>query len=246
MPSSDSMTSIFTSSGSERRECFRAFTTASLPLASTARTSPFTPFTSSRFPAASLPCQLKSWACILTAAATDSSAVIKELRINSSTWGHASTFGCRSGRTAARIGSVFLRVLRSVIRGVIQRIADRGRDGRAVEMEVEIEVGVVVIVIVVVAVLLGLPLILVVPGHLDLHFTGATQLDVAIERLHLEPCRRGAPANPECEAVLAGTHRVHREARVEIAVECRDRTGDARTRRNHHCHVPVMCRRPRR
>src|SRR5258706_5653647 len=189
MPSGDSTTSIFTSSGSERRECFRAFTTASPPLASTARTSPFTPFTSSRFPAARRPCQLKSWAVSAATAPTHSALVSRTVRISAPLLMRVQTVG------GLVLPAVQLRVLTRVSRCVLRRIL-RGvfgcvRRGVAcgvcahaarIPADARVRVGVVILVVVVVVVVLIVVVLALDPVA---HLLRPAQLDVALERFQL-------------------------------------------------------------
>src|SRR5947207_12253428 len=190
MPSGDSTTSIFTSSGSERRECFRAFTTASPPLASTARTSPFTPFTSSRFPTARRPCQLKSWAVSAATAPTHSAVVSRAVRIAAPLLMRVQTVG------GLVLPAVQLRVLTRVSRCVLRRIL-RGvfgceRRGVAcgvcahaarIPADARIRVGVVILVAVVVVVVVVVVLMVVVLAVDPVaQLQRPAQLDVALER----------------------------------------------------------------
>src|SRR6266478_4872033 len=176
MPSSDSTTLISTSSGSERRECLRAFTTASAPLASTARTSPFTPFTSSRFPAAIRPCQLKSCAPAVASATQHSTATVSRVRMVILRSVRGSVGRRRRVAVRATIGTrVLVRVARRV-----------GRDIVHLEMKAEARVVVVVIVIVIFIVILVFAI-----DPLP-HLLGTAHVDVALERLELHACAPGA------------------------------------------------------
>src|SRR5712664_3331357 len=170
MPSSVSTTSIFTSSGSERRACFRAFTTASAPLASTARTSPFTPFTSSRLPAASRPCQLKSCAVALVSAPRDSALAIKTVRIESPRLVLCRTLPLVGVRVCPTVGP---RVL-----GCVCCCVSRCVRGDAAKGEVQAGIGIaVVLVFVLVVFVLAIDPI---PQLL-----GTAQVDIPLERLQL-------------------------------------------------------------
>src|SRR6267378_2468664 len=191
MPSGDSTTSILTSSGSERRECFLAFTTASAPLANTARTSPFTPFTSSRFPAASRPCQLKSWAVSAATAPTHSAVVSRTVRIAAPLLMRVQAVGifvlpAVQLRVLTRVSR---RVLRCILRGVFRCVRRRvacGVCGHAGQIpgEARIPVGVVILVIVVVVVVVVL-VVLVLAIDPILHLLGTAHVDISLERLQL-------------------------------------------------------------
>src|SRR5947208_3685702 len=189
MPASDSTTLISTSSGSERRACLRAFTPASAPLASTARTSPFTPFTSSRFPAAIRPCQLKSWAVSAATAPMQSAVVSRTVRIAAPLLMRVQAVG------VLVLPAVHLRiltrvsrcVLRRILRGVfwcVRRGVACGVCGHAAQSpaEARIRVGVVILVVVVVVVVL---VVFVLPIDPIVQLLGTAQLDVALERFQL-------------------------------------------------------------
>src|SRR6266481_105406 len=171
MPSSDSTTLISTSSGSERRACLRAFTTASAPLASTARTSPFTPFTSSRFPAARRPCQLKSWAVSAATAPTHSAVVSRTVRIAAPLLMRVQAVGILV------LPAVHLRVLTRVSRCIRCGVFG-GVPGNAarIEAEARVQIVVVVVLILVVFVLAIDP----IP-----HLLGTAHVDIPLERLQL-------------------------------------------------------------
>src|SRR6266436_1758155 len=188
MPASDSTTLISTSSGSERRACFRALTTASAPLASTARTSPFTPFTSSRFPAASRPCQLKSWAVSAATAPTHSTVVSRTVRIGAPLLMRVQAVG------VLVLPAVHLRVLtrvsRCVLRGILRRVLGcircgvfGGVPGNAARIEAEARVQIVVVVVLIVFVLAIDP----IP-----HLLGTAHVDIPLERLQLHARAPGA------------------------------------------------------
>src|SRR6266536_4537748 len=191
MPSGDSTTSIFTSSGSERRECFRAFTTASPPLASTARTSPFTPFTSSRFPAARRPCQLKSWAVSAATAPTHSAVVSRTVRIAAPLLMRVQTVG------GLVLPAVHLRVLTRVSRCVRRGVA-RGVCAHAARIPADARVRVRVVILVVVVVVLIVFVLAVDPVA---ELLRPAQLDVPLERFQLHP--RAPRADLERLAMLA-------------------------------------------
>src|SRR5260370_24166333 len=225
MPSGDSTTSILTSSGSERRECFRAFTTASAPLANTARTSPFTPFTSSRFPAARRPCQLKSWAVSAATAPTHSAVVSRTVRIAAPLLMRVQTV------VGLVLPAVHLRVLTRVSRCVLRRIL-RGVSGcvrrgvacgvRAHAARIPAEARIRVVVVVVVMFMM----ILVLPIDPLPHLLGTAHPDVTLERLQLHAC---APrADLERLAMLPGRAGEREgKARLNLAVR----------RRSSHAHV---------
>src|SRR6266404_1841154 len=135
MPSSDSTTLISTSSGSERRACF---------------------------PAASRPCQLKSWACALATVATHSSAAISRLR----TWTSeperrekASIIRLVDILELPAVGPRILargsgRVLRGILRRILGCIRGGVFDGvrghaAGIEAEARVRIGVFVVVAIV-------------------------------------------------------------------------------------------------
>src|SRR5712664_2686001 len=221
MPSSVSTTSIFTSSGSERRACFRAFTTASAPLATTARTSPFTPFTSSRLPAASRPCQLKSCAVALVSAPRDSALAIKTVRIESPRLVLSRTLPLVGVRVCPTVGPRVLacvsgRVLRGILRRVLGCVCccvSRCVRGHAAQVEVPAGVGIaVVLVFVLVVFVLAIDPI---PQLL-----GTAELDIPLERLQLHA--RARRADLERLAMLPRRAREReRKARIDLAVRGR-------------------------
>src|SRR6267378_2504118 len=243
MPSADSTTSIFTSSGSERRECFRAFTTASAPLANTARTSPFTPFTSSRFPAARRPCQLKSWAVSAATAPTHSAVVSRTVRIAAPLLMRVQAVGALvlpavQLRVLTRVSRCVLRcILRGVFRCVRRRVACGVCDHAAqIPAEARIRVGVVILVVVVVVVVLVV-LVLAIDPIAQLQRTA--HLDVALERLQLHA--RAPRADLEGLAMLP--RRVgewERKAGIDIAIRRRSGYGDVGAFGNGDCNVPVV------
>src|SRR5467141_2093690 len=225
MPVGDSTTSIFTSSGSERRECFRAFTTASAPLASTARTSPFTPFTSSRFPAASRPCQLKSWAVSAATAPTHSAVVSRTVRIAAPLLMRVQAVGVLvlpavQLRVLTRVSR---RVLRCILRGVFRCVRRRvacGVCGHAGQIpgEARIPVGVVILVVVVLVVFV----LAIDPIP---HLLGTAHVDISLERLQLHA---RAPRS-DLEGLAMLPRRVgewERKAGVDIAIRRRGGHGD--------------------
>src|SRR5213596_468871 len=243
MPSSDSTTLISTSSGSERRACFRAFTTASAPLARTARTSPLTPFTSRRFPWAIRPCQLKSCAVAVANAARHSATAVMMVRIMilRSVRGRVGTAICLLVGTSihARVCPSVPRSIRlRVLRGVRFRVASGIAPRAPVEMETEARIAVAVAVVVVVEVIVVVVVVLVLFDPLP-HLLRATQLDVSLERLQLHP--RAPGADLERLAMLArGIGHGKRETRVDVAIRRRHRDGDIGALRDGHRDVPVV------
>src|SRR5882762_11536445 len=241
IPASDSTTLISTSSGSERRACLRALTTASAPLASTARTSPFTPFTSSRFPAAIRPCQLNSCAPAVASATQHSTATVSRVRmvILRSVRGSVgrrrrvavrATIGTR---VRARVqGSVRLRVLRRILVRVARGVR---RDIVHVEMKAEARVAVVVVVIVVFIVILVFAI-----DPLP-HLLGTAHVDVALERLELHARAPGA----DLERLAMLPRRVgerERKAGIDIAIRRRSSHSDVGALGYGDRDVPVVRR----
>src|SRR6266699_1674772 len=243
MPSGDSTTSIFTSSGSERRECFRAFTTASLPLASTARTSPFTPFTSSRLPAARRPCQLKSWAVSAATAPTHSAVVSRTVRISAPLLMRVQTVG---GLVLPAVQPrVLTRVSRCVLRRILRGVFGCERRGVAcgvrahaarIPAGARVRVGVVILVAVVVVVVVVL-IVFVLAVDPVAHLLRPAQLDVALERFQLHA--RAPRADLERLAMLArrAGHHGEREAGVDVAI--RGSGSDRHVRALGHGHRDV-------
>src|SRR5882762_8456696 len=241
MPSADSTTLISTSSGSECRACLRAFTTASAPLANTARTSPFTPFTSSRFPAASLPCQLKSWAVSAATAPTHSAVVSRTVRMAAPLLMRVEAIGVLvlpavQLRVLTRVSR---RVLRRIVRGVfgcVLRGVACGVSGHAARIPVNarIRVGVVIFVVVVVVLV-----VFVLPIDPIPHLLGTAHLDVALERLQLHA---RAPRT-DLEGLAMLPRRVgerERKAGIDIAIRRRGGYGDVGAFGNGDCNVPVV------
>src|SRR5258708_3896576 len=191
MPAGDSTTSILPSSGSERRECCGAVTTAWARLASTARTSPFTPFTSSRFPAARRPCQLKSWAVSAGTAPTHSAVVSRTVRIAAPLLMRVQAVGALvlpavQLRVLTRVSR---RVLRCILRGVFRCVRRRvacGVCGHAGQIpgEARVPVGVVILVIVVVVVVVVLVVFVFAIDPIP-HLLGTAHVDISLERQRL-------------------------------------------------------------
>src|SRR6266550_3492952 len=220
MPASDSTTLISTSSGSERRACLRAFTTASAPLASTARTSPFTPFTSSRFPAAIRPCQLKSWAVSAATAPMQSAVVSRTVRIAAPLLMRVQAVG------VLVLPAVHLRVLTRVFGCVLRGVAC-GVCGHAAQIpaEARIRVGVVILVVVVVVVVVLVLVVSVLAIDPIPQLLGTAHFDVALERLQLHA--RAPRADLERLAMLPCRAREReRKAGIDVAVRRRRSHGD--------------------
>src|SRR5258708_37246612 len=182
MPAGDSTTSILTSSGSERRECCGAVTTAWARLASTARTSPFTPFTSSRFPAARRPCQLKSWAVSAATAPTHSAVVSRTVRIAAPLLMRVQAVGALvlpavQLRVLTRVARCVLRCILRGVFGCVRRGVACGVCGHAARIPAEARIRVVVVVLVIFIMILVLP-IDPIP-----HLLGTAHPDVTLERL---------------------------------------------------------------
>src|SRR6266480_4393308 len=232
MPASDSTTLISTSSGSERRACLRAFTTASAPLASTARTSPFTPFTSSRFPAAIRPCQLKSWAVSAATAPVQSAVVSRTVRIAAPVLMRVQAVGVLvlpavHLRVLTRVSRCVLRrILRGVF-GCVRRGVACGVCGHAAQIpaEARIRVGVVILVVVVVVVVVVVLVVFVLAIDPIPQLLGTAHFDVALERLQLHA--RAPRADLERLAMLPCRAREReRKAGIDVAVRRRRSHGD--------------------
>src|SRR5438093_2590786 len=239
MPASDSTTLISTSSGSERRACLRAFTPASAPLASTARTSPFTPFTSSRFPAAIRPCQLKSWAVSAATAPTHSAVVSRTVRIAAPLLMRVQAVG------VLVLPAVHLRVLtrvsRCVLRGILRRVLGGircgvfgGVPGNAARIEAEARVRIVVVVVLILVVFV----LAIDPIP---HLLGTAHVDVPLERLQLHA--RAPGADLERLAVLScRAGEGERKGGIDVAIRRRGSHGDVGALRYGDRNVPVVRR----